>query len=505
MTHKLTLKCIFIIVLCFFSSILQAGETQTDYMAIMMGDQKIGHLIHARSVENSTVVTTEDLSMTLYRYGQKVTIYSKETHIETTEGEPISFETIMKASGIEQKTSGTIQDENIYLTKNGQDIIMDWPTGTLMLEGVRLLQVKMGTASGCQYEATTFSTIDSFEPLKLTFIVGDKKIIDLRGQKLELTEIKKISRIKEQETTEIHYVDDNLKILKILAPIMGTTLEFVACDKDFALRDDDTVDFLEKFNIASPVQLTNLDTIDSIVYEIRPKMDTEFTLPDSSHQTVQQNEETLQVTVQRLTSPENIKFPYDGNDLQILKALQPTEYLQCDNIEIVDLARHAIGGTKDAAKAAKQIESFVAGYIKKKDLAVGYASAAEVAQTRQGDCSEHAVLTAAMCRAVGIPARIACGVLYVDSLITQKSIFGGHMWVEVYLDGQWIGLDATRVNQKKTGEEGFGPGHIALAYGDGSPTDFFNLVNTLGCFTIEKISVHKITEPKKEDKPKTLQ
>lgn len=502
MTHKLALKCIFTIVLCFLSSILKAGKTQTDYMAIMMAGQKIGHAIHTRSVEGSTVMTSEEFSITLGRSGQTVSVHSKETYIETTEGVPISFEMVMKASGTEQKTSGTIQDGKIFMSRqvmgNSQDTVLDWPAGALMPEGMLLHQKQNELKPGTEYTLIMFRP-DLLMPIETSVVVGNKQQVDLLGRVIELTEVKQTAHIQDQQITMTTYLDDDFRTLKSLAPMMGMTLEFVVCDKDFAMQENDIIDFLEKLSIASPIQLTNLKAVDSIVYEIKPKTDAKITLPASSHQTVQQNEGTLQVTVSKLTPPENIKFPYDGNDLEIKKALEPTEYLQCDNEEIVDLAKHAIGGSTDAAKAAKQIESFVAGYIQKKDLSVGYASAAEVAQTRQGDCSEHAVLTAAMCRAVGIPARIVCGVVYVDSFIGQKSIFGGHMWVEVYLDGQWIGLDATRINQSGTVKEGFGPGHIALAYGDGSPTDFFNLVNTLGCFTIEKITVHE-TKSKKENK-----
>jgi len=83
--------------------------------------------------------------------------------------------------------------------------------------------------------------------------------------------------------------------------------------------------------------------------------------------------------------------------------MQPNRFLQSDNKQIIKLARRAIGGTKDAAGAVKKIEAFVGDYIENKSLSVGYASAVEVAASRQGDCTEHAVLVAAMCRAVGIP------------------------------------------------------------------------------------------------------
>lgn len=482
-----------LIMLCCLTPFVAAGETETDYLAIMMQGQKIGYAAHARSVENSHVITTEEFTMTLGRGGQAVTVHSREMYIEATDGKPLSFEMSMTTSGVEQKTSGTIEDGKIHLVRQvmgaPQESTVDWPEEALMPEGMRLMQIQKGLEPGTRYELTIFRP-DMLMSINTEVIIGSKQKVDLLGRIVELTEVKQISHIQDQQIPVTSYVDDDFKALKSIAPMMGMTLEFVACSRDFAMQENNVIDFLEKLSIASPVQLTNPAAIDSVVYEIKPTDDHTISLPDSDHQKVRPGNDGFIVTVRRIKPAENVKFPYDGSDPNILKHLKPTDILQSDDKEIIDLARHAIGGTEDAAKAAKQIESFVAGYIQKKDLSVGYASAAEVAQSRQGDCSEHAVLTAAMCRAVGIPARIVCGVLYVDSFANRKSIFGGHMWVEAYIKDKWIGLDATPINQNNV-SFGFGPGHIALAQGDGSPSDFFNLVNTLGCFTIENATVYR--------------
>jgi len=141
-------------------------------------------------------------------------------------------------------------------------------------------------------------------------------------------------------------------------------------------------------------------------------------------------------------------FPYKGNDPKLLEATKPTRFLQSDDRRIVELARKAVGDTKDAAEAARRIESFVARYIDNKSLSVGYASAVEVVESRQGDCSEFAVLTAALCRAVGIPAQVVVGVAYVKEFGGLQG-FGGHAWAQAYIGadeqgqgGKWIGLDA---------------------------------------------------------------
>ena len=152
---------------------------------------------------------------------------------------------------------------------------------------------------------------------------------------------------------------------------------------------------------------------------------------------------------------------------------------------MIELARRAAGNAKDAAEAARQIEKFVSLYIHQKSLSVGYASAGEVAVSREGDCTEHAVLTAAMCRAAGIPAQVVVGVLYTDEFGGVADIFVGHAWTQAYIGGKWIGLDATRA------PNGYDARHIALSVGNGNPAEFFGLVSLLGQFTIADIKVTK--------------
>jgi len=87
-------------------------------------------------------------------------------------------------------------------------------------------------------------------------------------------------------------------------------------------------------------------------------------------------------------------------------------------------ARHNLEGCLvggDRLLEAPRIEQFVGDHIDEKNLSIGYASALEVAQSKQGDCSEHAVLAAAICRAAGIPARVATGLVYVEEFMARKT------------------------------------------------------------------------------------
>ena len=95
---------------------------------------------------------------------------------------------------------------------------------------------------------------------------------------------------------------------------------------------------------------------------------------------------------------------------------------------------------------------------------------------RAGDCSEHAVLLAALSRAVGIPSRVVAGLLF------RKSSFVGHMWVEVHV-GEWVPLDATLKDAVVYA------GHISLATsaleGAGMTDLFHDLAGVIGNLEIE--------------------
>ncbi|MCS7015367.1 MAG: transglutaminase-like domain-containing protein [Gemmatales bacterium] len=123
----------------------------------------------------------------------------------------------------------------------------------------------------------------------------------------------------------------------------------------------------------------------------------------------------------------------------------PAEYLRSNSVVnsedklVQELARRAIGTETQPWQKALRIERWVYANMKKGTLTEGFASADEVARTREGDCTEHAVLAAAMCRAVGVPSRLALGLAYVE----HWRALVPHMWLEVWIQGRWYALDPT--------------------------------------------------------------
>lgn len=476
---------LFLIVTVFFAvEGFCIDESEVNYFALLMDGKKVGHVVESRRVTGDKVITTEETNMTIGRGGVGVVVKAIEKSIETVDGKPLGFKSIQNVSGMAMMSSGKVVGDKMKITisaaGSSQKKTIDFPEGALMMEGLRLLSIKKGLKEGTTYTAKAFVP-SMYSAVDAQIAVGPVKSVDLFGRVVSLTEVKVKMFTPGGAVESTGYVDSEHNSLKTVTPAMGMELVMIACDREFALSSDDVVDFLDKTIVKSPAALvTDGGRVKGeIVYTLLPTDGKELSILSGDNQKVKRTKDgKVVVTVDPVEMPKGVKFPYGGGDGEILKMVEPATYLQSDDKVIAGLAKKAVKGAKDAGAAARKIEAFVGDYISEKNFSVGYATALEVAGSRQGDCSEHAVLTAAMCRAVGIPARVVSGIVYAEEFAGRKNIFGGHAWTEVYVGGKWVGLDATRA---------YGAGHIAFAAGSGDPADFFAMMSTVGYFTIEKV------------------
>jgi hypothetical protein len=163
--------------------------------------------------------------------------------------------------------------------------------------------------------------------------------------------------------------------------------------------------------------------------------------------------------------------------------LKPSPIVQSDNPDIVAVAKRVAGDRQDHWQAAVALERYVGGHITGKGYSQAFATAADVFESRKGDCTEHAVLLAALARARGIPARVAMGLVYDGN--TQSFLY--HMWTEVFVGKRWIPLDATLA------EGGIGAAHLKLAHsslqGASAFSSFLPVARVAGRLKIEILEV----------------
>jgi transglutaminase-like putative cysteine protease len=118
---------------------------------------------------------------------------------------------------------------------------------------------------------------------------------------------------------------------------------------------------------------------------------------------------------------------------------KPNVLITSADSRVVALSEKASRAAVDPWEKARRINHWVFENIRDKNFGVAFAAANEVARNLSGDCTEHAVLATAMCRAAGIPARVVVGLVYVERL----KGFGYHMWYEIYVNQRWVALDPT--------------------------------------------------------------
>lgn len=135
-------------------------------------------------------------------------------------------------------------------------------------------------------------------------------------------------------------------------------------------------------------------------------------------------------------SPE-YELPYAFMDLR--DALEPEPLIQSDDERIVRRAREITARRsqwrQDPKQVARQLTTSVYTMLEK-SITFSVPNAVQVLETLQGDCNEHTVLYVALARALGLPARTAVGLVYVNGA------FFYHAWPEVWL-GEWVAVDPT--------------------------------------------------------------
>jgi transglutaminase superfamily protein len=163
-------------------------------------------------------------------------------------------------------------------------------------------------------------------------------------------------------------------------------------------------------------------------------------------------------------------FEVPERDPRFADDLAATPFLQIGDASVQQAAREAAGSERDAERAARDILDWVHRSLVKTPT-ISVPNAVQVLGERRGDCNEHAVLYAALARAVGIPARIASGTVYMPPDGDGAGAFYYHAWDEVWL-GEWVAVDPT------FGQFPADATHVKLV--EGGPEKDLGLVGLIG-------------------------
>lgn len=176
----------------------------------------------------------------------------------------------------------------------------------------------------------------------------------------------------------------------------------------------------------------------------------EFTLPNTPFQRVLEGGWVNNIYTMYISS--GILNLHSENSLE--KYLINTRLLNLHDPEIDKISKKF----KNSKNLISDVERFVFDFIEHKVIGIPIISASRIIKEKAGDCTEHTVLTVALLRSLGIPARALVGMILCREFGNGKNVFVYHMWTEAYKDGRWILVDATRPGLKHPNR------YLALSY-----------------------------------------
>jgi hypothetical protein len=460
----------------------QAAPVQDQWFTVLLDGRKIGSFESRRDARGAKVVTLQKLDMVLDRAGSHVALSNAETSTETVDGLPLEFRSVSRLSGSETSIDGKVHDGIVdIVTHTGGDQqkrSMPWPKDALLPEGIRLAGLRAGLEAGVHYRVLSFQP-SSLDAAEVTSVVGAKESVDLPGGRMHLSPIEQTIAFAGSPLQSRAWVDSEQSIYKLTMPILGVELTLLACTHACATAPNQGSDVFARTLMTSPRPLQASELAGTMRYTLKARdHGAALSLPQTDEQRVVRSGDEWIVTIQHADASLDKAQPAADDYL-------PNDWLQSKAPEVVQLAERAVGNVKPPRERMQRIETFVRGYIRNKSLDVGYASALEVARKPEGDCTEHAVLVAALGRASGIATRVVDGLAYAPGFAGKEQVFVPHAWAQAFVDGRWQSFDAALA--------GFDAGHIALAVGDGDPWRFYSGLDMLGRIELRGVEPVAVT------------
>ncbi len=429
-------------------------ETRTVWGVIYLQGQRAGYQTGTRTLVPSPtgeklVKCEQKTALKLTRFGTPLVMESTVETVETMAGEIRRFVHRQENPPAAPMTlEGTIEGRKCQLVATTGGIKQtssipwspDWRSPAYQDETLRAQPLQPGEERRLEIFFPEFRSMGVLD-LKAREMVP---ILNLDRQEKNLLRVTaRISLIEDSPITV--YVDQNGEAIVTRMGIFGTEMfTYLATREQALLPIEGTGPEIGKLTLIKAQLPKDWATRQSLTYELKlPGDDLARILTSGPGQTIEViDPETVRVTVQltpwsRPLSTSSLPLPAD--DL----FLKGTSLLQIDDPAVKKLATDALASLppekrNDLREQALAMSRYVHKTISTKNLSTALASAAEVAKSRSGDCTEHATLLAAMLRAQKIPSRFVMGLVYVP----DESAFGLHAWTEAKLGDDWYPLDS---------------------------------------------------------------
>jgi transglutaminase-like putative cysteine protease len=442
------------------ATVARAGDHDRWYTLEMAG-KRAGSMHSTQKTGDGRITSRVEVTMAIGRARTALKISMEGEFVETTAGKPVSMKTVQTLGSRPIATEYTFGEKTLTVTSRQGDQVSTstrpLPEGVWLTPAAAAEYVRQRLAAGAQeIVVRTIDPMSGPEPAVVTR-KGIKKVrAEALGKAVDAYECV-VTTSSQPGTDSTEVTDEEGVPVRSTAAMGGISLTIVAATREEATAPagGPGPELMASTFVRPDKPIPGARETTRGVYRLSIPRGEMPTLPATGAQRVEvAGERAVRVTVDAAGGD-------PAADSADAKYLASTPMLKCDDPEIRALAARATAGVGPGkAERAEAMRRFVGAYIRAKDLDVGFGAASEVARTRQGDCTEHAVLLAAMLRADGIPARVASGLIYADEFAGERAIFGYHMWAQAALGREgkvsWVDLDGTL-------ERPFDATHITLA------------------------------------------
>lgn len=481
------------------------GLFSDEWMEIYMGGKKIGYSHSTFTRENEIIHTSSMFKMLIGRVAQPVEINITQRTTENVDGTPITFNNQMIASMFNTSTKGVIKNGKVTIVQSqfGMEhtLTYDFPEGAVMTWGMLRERLLQGLKPGTQYTISTYTPdLRPDGAVDAITTIGKWEHFQHRGKQIRGIKVTDKMNTPAGSMEMISWVDQDGMPLKMKLPMPGMgDMEMIATDQKTALED-----FIPPEMFMTTVIKANRElhpkSAKRIRYKIRPKKFTQKLadelkdMPVGGMQTITVKDDgSVIITLTRHEHSKHHNHPAKNKDIDTSEYLGSNLMMNTNDPQLIELAKRAAKKEKNPYALADTLRRFVTDYVKTKSLNIGFGSASEVCRTREGDCSEHGVLLAALGRIHGLPSRVAVGLAYVPIFGGESDIFGYHMWTQFFIDGRWVDFDAA------LRESNCSPTRIAFATSSlksvGLADISLPLISKIGAIHIDILDVEEMDHP----------
>lgn len=412
--------------------------------------------------------------------------------VESADGKPLSGGRTQAGSGASQRVTWRYTLEGVVERTTDGDRVTERtlpapPADALPPHAADAAAAPQRASGAKEIVQRIFEPAQGATPQLVRAVRAGPERISVAGATVEATRWKLEGPLVPPDTLEWRGADGEL--LRSLSPTGLGAIESVRSTPERAKAAFDRAGDAPEVMVASFAEsdrpMANPLALRRAVLRVRAKSGTPLEPLSAGYQRVTPADEgSFEVTVD-LDEPPQLATEAERSDPAYLA---PSPMIDARDEEIAACARQAVADAPLVASARlERLRAATYGRLIRKNLASALASASDAFRSRSGDCTEHAVLLAAMLRAQRIPARVVAGLVWCDAFAGRREVFGWHLWTQALVAGRWVDLDATL----PPGGPGFHPGHIALAAtalsdpaGDPSWT---RLLGALGNLRIEVI------------------